>query len=49
MPNEAKNISVICVLLQDAARTTDKLELKYRMIIKKYSWHNVNNETTKHL
>jgi hypothetical protein len=42
---EANNISVICVLFRDAARTTDKLALRYRKIIKKNSWQNVGKET----
>jgi len=41
------NISVNCTFFRDAAKTTDNLALKYRMIIKKYSWKNVSKETTK--
>jgi len=41
------NISVTRVLFRDAAKTRDNLALKYRMIIKKYSWKYVIKVTTK--
>ena len=43
------NISVTCVKFPQPARTTDNLELKYKINIKKYSWLNVSKETNKHL